>query len=194
LSRFTPLTTAEEIRVARPMLAVALQLLSEGPPLPEPRFGPTLQERLAYQLDHWDCRERPSGYRWIPDGEGWALTEAEEDGWGPLTFRIPGSTGFPFPQWAAFMDDVVAAYHATVHPSWRSLPALRTKTSTGEDPDPVELADQLTTAGCDHPVVLRALRDPIDPLEALWVLELLHAEEPGSRLGNRLVREPPFPV
>jgi hypothetical protein len=186
LSRFTPLTIDEEIRFARPMLAVALNLLREGTPLPEPRFGPTLQERLAYQLDHWDCRERRSGYRWIPTAEGWALTEAEEDGWGPLTIRSPGSVEFPFVQWAAFMNDVVAAYRATVDPGWRSVPALRTMTSTGEDLDPIELADQLTNVGCDHPVVLRALRDPIEPFETLWVLELLYGEEPGSRLGNRL--------
>ncbi|MEO3926068.1 hypothetical protein ABGB07_19690 [Micromonosporaceae bacterium B7E4] len=186
LSRFTPLTTDEEVRVARPMLAVALSLLREGPPLPEPRFGPSLQERLAYQLDHWDCREARSGYRWVSSAEGWALTEAEEDGWGPLTIRSPGSVEFPFLQWATFMNDVVAAYHATVDPAWRSLPALRAKASTGEHSDPVELAEQLTTAGCNHPVLLRALRDPIDPLETSWVLELLHGEEPGSRLGNRL--------
>jgi hypothetical protein len=58
LSRFTPLTTDEEISSARPMLAAALNLLSDGPPLSEPRFGPTLQERLAYQLDHWDWRKK----------------------------------------------------------------------------------------------------------------------------------------
>ncbi|HEX5512408.1 MAG TPA: hypothetical protein VFX41_11890 [Actinomycetales bacterium] len=186
LSRFTPLTTDEEIRIARPMLAVALNLLSEGPPLPEPRFGPTLQERLAYQLDHWICSEGRSGYRWISSAEGWALTEADEDGWGPLTIRSPGCVDFPFLQWATFMNGVVAAYHSTVDPVWRTLPALQAKTSTGEDPDPFELANQLTTAGFDHPVVLRALRDPIDPLETLWILELLYGEEPGSRLGNRL--------
>ncbi|MFF5234337.1 hypothetical protein [Dactylosporangium sp. NPDC000521] len=187
LSRFTPLTTDEEVRAARPMLAVALDLLTEGPPLPDPRFGPTLPERLAYQLDHWDCRERGSGYRWTSSTEGWALTEAEDDGWGPPTIRSPGSGHFPFPQWRTFMNDVVAAYHATVNPNWRSVPALRTSMSTGDDPDLTELADQLSTAGCDHPVVLRALRDPIGPLETTWVLELLHGEEPGSRLRNRLV-------
>lgn len=178
LSRFTPLTTDTEVRVARPMLAVALNLLAEGPPVAEPRLGPSLPERLAYQLDHWDCRE---GHRWVSSADGWALTEAEEDM--ALTLRSPGSREFPFPQWAAFMNDVVAAYDATVEHAWRSLPALHA--DTREDPDPVELADQLTAAGCTHPVVLRALRDPVDPLETLWVLELLHGEEPGSRLEHR---------
>jgi hypothetical protein len=191
LSRFTPLTTEEEVRLAQPMLAVALNLLSQGPPFPEPRFGPTVRERLAYQLGHWDCREKGSGSQWISTAEGWALTEAGEDGWAPLTIRSPGYAGFPFLQWAAFMNDVVAAYRATVPPGWRSAPALQNKISTGEDPDPVELAGQLTAAGCDHPVVLRALRDPIDPLETLWVLELLYGEEPGSRLGNHLAGQEP---
>lgn len=49
------------------------------------------------------------------------------------------------------------------------------------------------TAGCDHPVVLRALRDRIDRLEALRVLELLYSEQPGSRLGNRLAEWEPQP-
>src|SRR5262249_20919285 len=106
LSRFTPLTTDEEFRVARPMLATALNLLSDGPPLPEPRFGPTLQERLGYQLNHRDCRERRSGYRWISSGERWALTEANDDGWGPLTVRGPGSDDFLFSQWETFMNEV----------------------------------------------------------------------------------------
>jgi hypothetical protein len=184
LSRFTPLTTDDEIIAARPMLALALNLLSEGPSLPEPPFGPTLQERLAYQLDHWDCRQRRSGYHWISTTQGWALTEADADGWGPLSLRTPASVEFPFPQWAMFMNDVEAAYSATIEPDWRSVPALRSQTIVGTDPDLLELADQLATAGCDQPVVLRALRDPIDSLETQWVLELLHGEPPGSRLAT----------
>jgi hypothetical protein len=186
LSRFTPLTTDEEVRVARPMLAAALNQLSEGPPVPEPRFGPALHERLAYQLDHWDCREREPGYQWVPDAEGWALAEVEKDFARPLTIRSQGGAEFPFPQWAAFMNNVVAAYHTTVDPGWRSLRVVRTNSFHLEDMDPVELADQLTIAGCDHPVIVRALRDPIDELETLWVLELLYGEEPGSLLGRRL--------
>ena len=185
LSRFTPLTTDEEARCARPMLAVALSQLSEGPPLPEPRLGPAVRIRLAYHLDHWDCRRRREpGYRWISTAEGWALADAGKLG-GPLTIRGSGSAFFPFPQWAAFMSDVEAAYRATADPGWRSLPALRHRAYPGENPDPAELADHLAAAGCDHPVILRALRDPVDPLETLWVLELLYGEEPGSRLGNR---------
>lgn len=107
-----------------------------------------------------------------------------------LVLAPEGSVEFPFLQWAAFMNNVAAAYHATVDPGWRAVPALRTTTSTaGEDLNPVELADQLTTAGCDHSIVLRALRDPVDPLETLLVLELLHDDEPGSRLGKRLTLE-----
>jgi hypothetical protein len=84
------------------------------------------------------------------------------------------------------MNNVVAAYHATIAPGWRSLRVVRTNSFPLEDMDPVELADQLATAGCDHPVIVRALRDPIDELETLWVLELFCGEEPGSLLGRRL--------
>lgn len=184
LSCFTPLTTDEEIRAARPMLAAALNLLSEGPPAPEPRFGPNLPDRLAYQLDHWDQREN---YRWIIAAEGWTLADANDDGWWPLSIRSRDSLEFPFQQWATFMNDVVAAYRTHVDPAWRSLPVLRTATLTADDIDLVDLADQLATAGCDHPVILRALRDPHDPLESEWVLELLRGQEPGSRLDNHLV-------
>jgi hypothetical protein len=104
LSRFTPLTTDAEVGHARPLLEDALNRLSEGPPVPEPRFGPALPERLAYQLDHWDRRD----YRWVDTAEGWALAEDDDAGWGALSLRGPGSEHFPFPHWAAFMDAVVA--------------------------------------------------------------------------------------
>jgi hypothetical protein len=118
-------------------------------------------------------------------GLGWAIAEAGKDMRGPPAIRSSGTALFPFPQWAAFMSDVVAAYRATADPRWRSLPALRSRACAGENPDPAELAGELAAAGCDHPVILRALRDPVDPLETLWVLELLCGEEPGSRPGNR---------
>ena len=151
----------------------------------DPRRWAALRVRLAYPLGHWDCRRREPGYRWISAAEGWALAEAGKGVWGPPTIRGSGSALFPFAQWAAFMSDVVAAYRTTADPAWRSLPALRNRACAGENPHPAELAGELAAAGCDHPVVLRALRDPVDPLETLWVLELLCGEEPGSRLGNR---------
>jgi hypothetical protein len=83
------------------------------------------------------------------------------------------------------MSGVTAAYRAAADLGWRSLPALRNGACAGEDPGLVELADQRAVAGCDHPVILRALRDPVDPLETSWVLELLCGQEPRSRLGNR---------
>jgi hypothetical protein len=93
LSRFTPLTTDEEVRCARPMLAVALSQLSEGPPPPEPRLGPALQARLADQPDHWDCRRREPGYRRISTPRGWALAEAGQDMWGPPALRSRACAG-----------------------------------------------------------------------------------------------------
>lgn len=98
---------------------------------------------------------------------------------------IRGCTRTPVTvQWLTFMDDVVAAYDTTVDPGWRLLPALQTTGS--QHPNPVDLADQLATAGCHHPVVLRALREPVDSLETQWVLELHHGQGPGERLGLRL--------
>lgn len=89
------------------------------------------------------------------------------------------------------MTDVEAACRQTAEPGWRSVPALRAEASAEGDPDPMEVADQLAAAGCGHPVVLRALRDPVHPLETLRVLEMLCGQEPGSRLGNRVAGKDP---
>jgi hypothetical protein len=58
--------------------------------------SPDLRVRLAYQLDHWDCRRREHAYRWVSAAEGWALADAGKL-FGALTNRGHGSA-FPFPQ------------------------------------------------------------------------------------------------
>ncbi|MBG0564484.1 hypothetical protein [Actinoplanes aureus] len=144
LSRFTPMTTSEERAVAQPVLAAALRALDGEP--------------LAYHLEHWDNCAAQGGYRWVQDGGGWVLQ-------GEYTMRERANPEFPHRDLAVFMGDVDAALAATVEPGWRAVARA--------EADPAELARRLGAAGCEHPVILRALVDAVDAYETGWVLDLL---------------------
>jgi hypothetical protein len=115
LSRFTPLLTADEVAQARPMLASALAALREGPPpVPELKVGPTVDERLAYHLDHWDLRhDGRRRHRWRHEPVGWFL-EIPGEPYGALSCRGDGESDFPHREWNAFMAGVEAEYDALV--------------------------------------------------------------------------------
>jgi hypothetical protein len=44
----------------------------------------------------------------------------------------------------------------------------------------------LTEAGCDHPAVLDALSEPIEPIEACWMVETLAGAVPGTLLRRHV--------
>jgi hypothetical protein len=49
-----------------------------------------------------------------------------------------------------------------------------------------ELLGTLTEAGCDHPTVLDALSEPLEPLEACWMVETLAGAPPGTLLRHHV--------
>ena len=49
-----------------------------------------------------------------------------------------------------------------------------------------ELLGTLTEAGCDHPTVLDALSEPLEPLEACWMVETLAGAAPGTLLRHHV--------
>lgn len=55
------------------------------------------------------------------------------------------------------------------------------------------LAELLEQAGCRHPTVLRALREPVHPLEAVWVAELLAGVPRGTFVAHHCGRSPFHP-
>jgi hypothetical protein len=49
-----------------------------------------------------------------------------------------------------------------------------------------ELLGALTEAGCDHPTVLDALSEPLEPIEACWMVETLAGAVPGTLLRHHI--------
>jgi hypothetical protein len=49
-----------------------------------------------------------------------------------------------------------------------------------------ELLGTLTEAGCDHPTVLDALSEPVEPVEACWMVETLAGALPGTLLRHHI--------
>jgi len=58
--------------------------------------------------------------------------------------------------------------------------------ATGDLRPVPELLGTLTEAGCDHPTVLDALSEPLEPLEACWMVETLAGAAPGTLLRHHV--------
>ena len=56
--------------------------------------------------------------------------------------------------------------------------------ATGDLRPVPRLLGTLTEAGCDHPTVLDALSEPLEPLEACWMVETLAGAAPGTLLRH----------
>ena len=58
--------------------------------------------------------------------------------------------------------------------------------ATGDLRPVPQLLGTLTEAGCDHPTVLDALSEPLEPLEACWMVETLAGAAPGTLLRHHV--------
>jgi hypothetical protein len=67
-----------------------------------------------------------------------------------------------------------------------SLPLAEHMAATGDLAALPELLGTLTEAGCDHPTVLDALSEPLQPLEACWMVETLAGAAPGTLLRHHV--------
>ena len=67
-----------------------------------------------------------------------------------------------------------------------ALPLAEHIAATGDLRPLPELLGTLTEAGCDHPTVLDALSEPLEPLEAWWMIETLAGAAPGTLLRHHV--------
>src|SRR5690349_14209313 len=65
-------------------------------------------------------------------------------------------------------------------------PLARHIADTGDLRPVNDLLGLLTEAGCDHPTVLDALSEPLEPIEACWMVETLAGVLPGSLLRRHV--------
>ena len=67
-----------------------------------------------------------------------------------------------------------------------ALPLAEQIAATGDLRPLPELLGALTEAGCDHPTVLDALSEPLEPIEACWMVETLAGAVPGTLLRHHV--------
>ncbi|MFD3522001.1 hypothetical protein [Streptomyces sp. NPDC058653] len=121
---------------------------------------------------------RGTGIEWTtrPDGCR-AVTQHGRDRLPLYSLREPESDGFPFAAWSALLaraSEVVGAVQGD--PALRN-PEVRAALDSCAEPDGHRhlgpLATALAGAGFDHPVLLRAVSEPVAPAEAAWAVETL---------------------
>jgi hypothetical protein len=146
------------------------------------------------QLRDWFDRSdlRGAGVTWTRDEYGnWTAHQDDDAGSiGPTLYSMrcspesAGNDGFPFAGWREVLGRAQQIINDAVDPTWRDVPAvahtLSHITANRDMTHAAELGQRLAAAGCDNPVILSALADPVHPSETCWVLELLTGARPGS--------------
>jgi hypothetical protein len=177
LNRLTPVCLDTDADAVFPLLESAWRLLGAAPQ--------GLEERV-------ECNDRRhAGLAWAEIEHVWALTQnagaARLAGYHCSSLRSAGSPGFPFRQWAAFLEAAERHYASAACSSWLTanggaagMMARATAEAGGPDGAAV-LADALEEAGCEHATVLDACRSG-DPARFGWVVELLLGLPRGSVL------------
>ncbi|WP_063746855.1 hypothetical protein [Catenuloplanes japonicus] len=207
LSRFTPITLADDVPVARALFTAAFRALRPAPleagpeqePLPffaEPRWWPSpvdpeaLTDRaIARLLTGQDGRR--GGLDWHrQEGLGWVAAQRPERNELDLTIkslRVGTDRAFPF----AGLDELLRAarerltsevYGAPWCTAAAVVPIARRIVHAGDLTSVPTLLEALESAGCDHPAVLDALTAPVAPAEAAWVVEEIAGAVPGTLL------------
>lgn len=180
LSRFAPVTDADEPATARALLATAYRSLrrevrtvpavvAEQEPLPmfaEPRWWPQPTQPCDRVISDRDI----AGYLAAPA----TATPARA---GPR-FPTIGLAGLI----RGARNRLGRIRQADWYDGTRALPVARRICVTGDLSAVPALATLLEGDGCDHPTVLDALTGPVVPVEAAWVVETLAGVEPGTLL------------
>ncbi|WP_125629520.1 hypothetical protein [Nonomuraea sp. WAC 01424] len=179
LARFVVLDEQDDPDVITPLMDAAFQLV-------RPRPGTGLRPETR---DWFELRDlRGCGLRWTTGDNGCLAVEQADPDSAPhdlYSLRTPGSSDFPFAAWTALVnraEQILAG--ATAAPSLRA-PAIRTaldRCTTAEGRAHLEpLAAALQTAKAVHPVLVRALTEPVSRAESCWAVETL-AGLPGGTL------------
>jgi hypothetical protein len=137
------------------------------------------EEAITEQID---VAGEPRGARWEYDSSfGWYPVADE----GSLcTLRTPGT--FPAAAWNEYLAVVARRTNTHLVGPWREAVRRLAEdiVATGDLKAVPGLRRALVAAGCEHLTVLDALREPVDPARACWVVELLAGATPGTLLGR----------
>ncbi|MDR7280034.1 hypothetical protein [Catenuloplanes atrovinosus] len=207
LSRFTPVTLADDVPVARALFTTAFRALRPAPleagpeqePLPffaEPRWWPAPVDPEALtdrEIDRLMAGRdgRRAGLDWHRhDGLGWVAVqraERNELGFTIKSLRTGTEPSFPYAGLTELLDSARRRLTAEVYGApWCTaaavVPLARRIVHGGDLTSVPSLLDALETAGCDHPTVLDALTEPLVPAEAAWVIEEIAGAAPGTLL------------
>ncbi|GAB7049285.1 hypothetical protein [Catenuloplanes indicus] len=207
LSRFAPVTLADDVPVVRALFTAAFRALRPAPleagpeqePIPffaESRWWPVpadpeaLTDREIERLLAGQDGRR-AGLDWYHhEGAGWVATqraERNELGFPIKSLRDGTEHAFPFTGLAELLKSARSRLTAEIYGApWCTttavVPPARRMVHAGDLTSVPSLLEALETAGCDHPAVLDALTEPLVPAEAAWVIEEIAGTAPGSLL------------
>ncbi|MEU6341728.1 hypothetical protein ABZ883_12370 [Streptomyces sp. NPDC046977] len=136
--------------------------------------------------DWFDLRDlRGTRIEWADGPDGCrTVTQHDRDGAMLYSLREPASDEFPFAAWSGLLARATELLDAV-----RTDPAVRTPAvldALGRCTGPEghrhvgALATALSRAGFGHPVLLRALAEPVAVAEAAWAVETLAGTERGT--------------
>lgn len=207
LSRFTPVTLADDVPVARELFTAAFRALRPAPleagpeqePIPffaEPRWWPSPVDPEALtdrEIDRLLTGQdgRRAGLDWHRhEGLGWVAAqraERNELGFTIKSLRVGTERAFPFAGLSELLGSARTRLTSEVYGApWCTaatvVPIARRIVHAGDLTAVPSLLDALETAGCDHPAVLDALTGPVVPAEAAWVIEEIAGAVPGTLL------------
>ncbi|MBX7223157.1 MAG: hypothetical protein K1Y36_24635 [Blastocatellia bacterium] len=187
LNRFTPICTDDEARLAFPVLESAWRSLNLYSGI-----------ELVRQIERFDWRE---------SGIGWQFQEST--GWFPVqdvserqiySLRQPENETFPFAAFNRMVEAGRQTLSQAVNPHWLEHNKGQARHLAKQIYEQCDLSllpalgEALRAAGCHQPTILRACRWPLDPPQAIWIIELLLGLPQGS-FGKRYFGEsiPPNP-
>ncbi|MFJ4845525.1 MULTISPECIES: hypothetical protein [unclassified Streptomyces] len=183
LLRFAFLSGGEDLDTVTPLVDAAFDAArpaAEG-------SGAASRAGVREETRDWfDLRDlRGTRIEWT-DGPGGCrtVTQHGRDGTPLYSLREPASDEFPFAAWSGLLARATEILNAV-----RTDPAVRTPAvvdalgrCTGPDGHRHvgALATALSRAGFGHPVLLRALAEPVAVAEAAWAVETLAGTERGT--------------
>ncbi|MDP9798513.1 hypothetical protein J2S43_007025 [Catenuloplanes nepalensis] len=207
LSRFTPVTLADDVPVARALFTAAFRALRPSPveagpeqePIPffaESRWWPAPVDPEALtdtEIDRLLTGHdgRRAGLDWDHhEALGWLATqraERNELGFPIKSLRTGTEHTFPFSGLAGLLTSARTRLTSEVYGApWCTtaavVPLARRMVHAGDLSSVPALVEALEAAGCDHPAVLDALTEPLVPAEAAWVIEEMAGAAPGTLL------------
>ena len=182
LSPFAPAGDADDPAEVAAVREAAYRSLRRAVEPPRPS-GPEQAPLPLFTGAHWWPRPPAVSPQVVDEAAIAAYTTPA-----PVHLQVRAGERFP----SELLDDLVR--HTTRRLSRQSRdscyagarPLARRIASTGHLDALPELLGTLTEAGCDHPTVLDALSEPLEALEACWMIETLADVAPGTLLRHHV--------